>query len=73
MRLGGSYRVALFRSRAERAVKRNFTALKTLLGENPLPEASVKQKLTAKIETKRQPATQSRDAEEKCVLPLFVC
>jgi hypothetical protein len=51
--------------RAERAVKRNFTALKTLLGDTPLPEETVKQKLASKIDGKRQPIAQSRDAEEK--------
>lgn len=49
-------------------MKRNFTALKTLLGETPAPEETVTQKLASKIESKRKPTAQSRDAEEKYAL-----
>jgi len=52
-------------TRSDRAVKRNFTSLKSLLGESPLPETAVKDKLASKIQSKRVETAGSRDADER--------
>lgn len=50
--------------RRERAAKRNFTAIKALLGETVNTEAA-KAKVDSKITSKRKECAQARDLEEK--------